>query len=201
MDLITVVGWCAAFTGATMGIPQAWHIWRTRDIEGVSLWTWQTMLAINIAWGSHGVRIGAPNLIAVNVIGATVTVTILVLMSRSLGLTLMRAALPGVLIGAVMVSIDEVFGGVAFGLVAIIPGTWGLLAQSRELVRAPRIDGVSLPFLIVMLVNLVLWLSWGILADDAAAQIANGVALVVGVFNLAWYVGRRARTRVTVPTG
>lgn len=191
MELATLIGWAAATTGAIVGIPQAWHIWRTRDVEGVSLWTWQTILAINIAWGGHGLRLMAPNLIAVNIIGLAVTMTILVLMSRALGCNLFRVMLPGLLIGAAMVAIDVAFGSLAFGLAAIIPGTWGLITQGRELLRAPSVHGVSGPFLIILAINFALWLTWGVLVADPAAAIANGVALTVGAFNAVWYLARR----------
>ncbi|MDO5635480.1 MAG: hypothetical protein Q4G34_11520, partial [Micrococcus sp.] len=101
----------------------------------------------------------------------------------------------GVLIGAAMVAVSVLFGSFAFGLVAVIPGVAGLLSQARELVRAPRIDGVSPAFLTIFAVNFALWGTWGLLVGDPALLVTNVITTAVATFNLVWYIGRRLRER------
>lgn len=190
MDWVMILGWVGAFTGAVVGVPQAYRIIRTRDIEGVSLWTWQIMLALNLAWLVHGVLISAVNMIVVNVIAFGVTTTILVLMARSLRRSIVLVFLPGVLIAAGMVATDVFFGSAVYGFVAAVPAVAGLVTQGIEVVRATSVEGVSAPFLTVATVNFAIWAVWGWLAKDMGTMIANILSAAVSAFNLVWLLYR-----------
>jgi uncharacterized protein with PQ loop repeat len=61
------------------------------------------------------------------------------------------------------------------------------LVQSIELVRSPRIAGVSVLFLILAVVNQGLWLSWAILVPDIGTVIVATVTGIITVFNLIWW--------------
>ncbi len=195
MDWTLLVGWIATVTGVILGIPQAWRIGRTREVEGVSVWTWQTILGINLAWGIHGLRTGQANLIVVNVLSIAVTLTILVLLARGNRRSVAAVLAPGLAMGLAMVAVAVLLGSEAFGLVAIIPGVWGLVTQGMELVRAPSVEGVSGFFLVLASVNFALWGTWGFLVGDPAPVITNGVVTVVSLVNLALYLSRVVRER------
>ena len=85
MTPVEIVGWGAALVGTVLGLPQVYRLARTRNVEGLSLPAWQAILALNIAWTSHGVILGQPNMIVPNVLGLGSTLPILILMSRELG--------------------------------------------------------------------------------------------------------------------
>jgi hypothetical protein len=64
--------------------------------------------------------------------------------------------------------------------------------QSIELVRAPRIVGVSPLFLLLAAVNQALWLTWALLVPDVGTAITAAVTGAGAAFNLSWWLARRA---------
>jgi uncharacterized protein with PQ loop repeat len=119
-------------------------------------------------------------------------VPILVLMSRELRRPLLRVMLPGLLAAAGMIAVDRVFGTAAYGSVAVIPAVLANVGQSIELVRAPRIVGVSPLFLLLAALNQALWLTWALLVPDAGTAIAAAVTGAGAAFNLGWWLARLA---------
>lgn len=201
MTPVVVIGWIAAVVGTVLGLPQMIRLARTRNVEGLSLPAWQLILALNIGWTSHGIILGQWNMIVPNVLGLVSTLPILVLMSRELGRALPRVLLPGVLVAAAMIAVDLGLGTAAYGMVAIWPALFANAGQSLELIRSPRVVGVSPVFLVGGVLNQVLWLIWGILVQDAGTQITATVTLVVVTLNLVWWILRKLGLRsFLVPT-
>ncbi len=201
MTAVLIIGWAAALVGTILGLPQMVRLARTRNVEGLSLPAWQLILGLNLAWTSHGIIIGQLNLIVPNVLGLVSTLPILFLMSRELGKWLPRVMLPGVLVAAGMITIDLLFGTAAYGMVAIWPALFANTGQSLELIRSPRVRGVSPFFLIVGVLNQALWLVWGLLVQDAGTQITATTTLVITSFNLIWWILRKSGLRsFGVPT-
>jgi uncharacterized protein with PQ loop repeat len=157
MVTVEAVGWAGTLSGTLLGLPQAMRLARTRNVEGLSLRTWQALLAVNVAWTQHGLRIGQPPQIITSVLSLCSTVPILILMSRELRRPPLRDMLPGLLAAAGMISVDRAFGTAAYGIVAVIPAVLANAGQGVELVRAPRIVGVSPLFLLLAAVNQALW--------------------------------------------
>lgn len=191
MTGVDFLGWVAAAVGIVLGLPQLVHLIRTRHTEGVSLLAWQALLVLNLSWGVHGVLIGQLNMIVTNGFGLLTTVPILVLMTRSRGLNLVRVLLPGLLGAALVISAELAFGGQGFGLAALIPGTVVNAAQTVELVRSPSVAGISPTFLTLAVVNQGLWLSWALLIPDVGTITAASAAVAVTALNLLWWVLRR----------
>lgn len=191
MSLIELVGWAAALVGTVLGLPQVVRLVRTRSVDGMSLPAWQAILCLNVGWAIHGVLIGQLNMILPNVLGLVSTLPILVLMARELHRPLFGVLLPGIAGAAAMITVDLVLGTAAYGLVALIPALLANIGQSIELVRAPLVDGVSPVFLAGGVLNQLLWLSWGLLVNDAGTFITASVTLGLTGFNLAWWTLRR----------
>lgn len=201
MTLVELVGWGAAFVGTVLGLPQVYRLARTRNVEGLSLPFWQAILALNLAWTSHGIILGQWNMIVPNVLGLGSTLPILFLMSRELHRPLARVMLPGVLVAGAMIGVDLAFGTAAYGVVAVFPALFANAGQSLELIRSPRVVGVSPVFLAGGVLNQVLWLGWGLLVSDAGTIITATVTLLVTLFNLVWWALRRFGLRAFgVPT-
>ena len=190
MTPVIVIGWAAAVVGTVLGLPQLARLARTRNVEGLSLPAWQLILGLNLAWATHGVILGQWNMIVPNILGMGSSVPILVLMARELGRDLGRVVLPGVLLAAGMVAVDLGFGSTAFGLVALWPALIANAGQSLELIRSPRVHGVSPVFLVGAAVNQVLWLGWGLLVPDPGTVITATTTLAVTTFNLVWWIAR-----------
>ena len=201
MTPVELIGWAAAVVGTLLGVPQVYRLARTRTVAGLSMPAWQAILALNIAWTSHGIILAKANMIVPNVLGLASTLPVLVMMARELGRPLGRVLLPGVLVAAMMIGVDLAFGTAVYGVVAIFPALFANLGQCVELVRSPSVAGVSPVFLIGGVVNQVLWLGWGLLVEDAGTIITACVTLAVTSFNLVWWILRRLGLRsFGVPT-
>ncbi len=201
MSLVILVGWAAALVGTILGLPQMIRLARTRNVEGLSLPAWQIILGLNIGWTSHGVILGQINLILPNILGLASTLPILFLMSRELGRPLTKVMLPGIVLGIGMIATDLLFGTAVYGLVALWPALFANIGQTLELVRSPRVVGVSPFFLIAGVLNQALWLWWGTLVADAGTMITATTTLGITSVNLVWWIMRQAGLRsFLVPT-
>ena len=195
MSLVILVGWAAALVGTILGLPQMVRLARTRNVEGLSLPAWQIILGLNIGWTSHGIILGQLNLILPNILGLASTLPILFLMSRELGRPLPKVMLPGIVLGIGMIATDLLFGTAVYGLVALWPALFANIGQTLELVRSPRVVGVSPFFLIAGVLNQALWLWWGTLVADAGTMITATTTLGITSVNLVWWLMRRAGLR------
>ncbi|MBN9106729.1 MAG: hypothetical protein J0I14_17195 [Propionibacteriaceae bacterium] len=195
MTPVVLLGWLAAVVGDSIAVPQVVRLLRTRDVSGLSLFGWQTIVSINVAWAVHGFRVGQANMVVANLVGFGMTALVLGLIARELRLNLGRLLLPGVLAAGVMIVVDVLFGAGIYGAVAIIPAVMANSAQSVELVRSPRIDGVSPIFLGLAVLNQALWFSWGLLVPEYGTIVSSSVTLAVTVFNMVWWGLRKLGLR------
>lgn len=195
MTPVVILGWLAAVVGDSIAVPQVVRLLRTRDVSGLSVFGWQTIVAINVAWAVHGFRVAQANMIVANLVGFGMTALVLGLIARELRLNLVRLLLPGILGAAVMVVVDVLFGAGIYGAVAIIPAVMANSAQSVELVRSPRVDGVSPVFLGLAVLNQSLWFTWGLLVPEYGTIVSSSVTLAVTVFNLVWWALRKLGLR------
>jgi uncharacterized protein with PQ loop repeat len=201
VNTVILVGWSAALVGTVLGLPQVVRLARTRNIEGLSLPAWQIILGLNIGWTSHGIILGQLNLIVPNILGLASTLPILFLMSRELGRPLPKVLLPGIALGIGMIATDVLFGTAVYGIVALWPALFANIGQTLELIRSPRVAGVSPFFLIAGVLNQALWLWWGMLVGDAGTMITATSTLGITSINLVWWLMRQAGLRsFLVPT-
>jgi uncharacterized protein with PQ loop repeat len=195
MTLLVLVGWTATAVGTVLGIPQLVRTARTRNVEGLSLIGWQAILAINLGWTAHGIRIGQPPQIVASALSLVATVPILYLLSRQLGRRTLPAFLPGLALAAAMIAVEQFLGSSAYGIFAIIPGVIAMAGQSVELVRAPHVKGISTASMLLGTLNQTLWAIWAVMLQDSGSVIAILATSVLVVFNIVWYFLRRLGLR------
>lgn len=195
MTGVEVIGWAAAVVGTGLGVPQLARLARTRSTAGLSLVAWQAILTLNLCWFAHGVKINQPNMIVPNVLGLATTLPVLYLMSRDLRLNPLRVMLPGALGAAVLVLIDVGIRGPTFGVFSLVPAVVANLGQSIEVIRAEAVTGLSPVFLVLGLVNQILWLSWAIGIQEVSSTISSGTIAAIVTFTLVWYSLRRLGLR------
>ena len=185
MIAVEVIGWAGTVSGTILGLPQVLRLVRTRRVEAaLTAWRacwWSTHLI------AHGISIGQVPQIVTSALSLCCTVPILHLMARELQRHLVPVLLPALLAAGVLIAIDQLLGSAAFGAAAIIAAVVANAGQSIELVRAKRIVGVSVLFLILAVVNQGLWLSWAILVPDIGTMIFATVTGIITVFNLTWW--------------
>jgi uncharacterized protein with PQ loop repeat len=187
VSAVEVIGWAGTVSGTILGLPQVLRLVRTGRVDGLSLTAWQAMLVVNLIWTAHGISIGQAPQIVTSALSLCCTVPILYLMARELQRHLLPVLLPGLLAAGALIAVDQILGSAAFGAAAIIAAVVANAGQSIELVRAKRIVGVSVLFLILAVVNQALWLSWAILVPDIGTMIFATVTGTITVFNLIWW--------------
>jgi len=192
---VVVLGWVAAAVAAFLGLPQVVRIVRTRETAGVALFTWQTMVGLGLGWLSHGIQIGSPQQIVANSVGAIWTTTVLILLIRSRKVNPLRGIGPSLLIAAVLVLADVIFGTTVFGLVMIVPTILANIAQTVALIREPYVDGVSPVFLMASITTQALWTIWGVAVGDAGTVVGSASGALIVLFNLVWWALRRRGLR------
>lgn len=191
MPVVDLVGWLAAALSAALSLPQLVRLIRAGTSAGLSLLLWQCLLAAGFGWVVHGIGVGRPNMWLPNLAMALCAVAIIRLIARDRRLGAVQAwALPLVLL-VVLVSIDAVWGSVAYGVATSVPQVIGAAAQFVDIMRSVDISGVS-PFYVTMAVVVqAVWLWWGVMAGEGAVIVsarANGVVVLV---TLLAYIARR----------
>jgi uncharacterized protein with PQ loop repeat len=196
---VDVVGWLAVGIGMSVAIPQLVRLARTRKVDGLSLTQWRSILAMNIAWAAHGVRLEQFALILTNSIGLLSTLPILYLMARQFRRSLPPLLLPSLVVAAAMITVDHVWGSAAYGVTAITVALISTVGQSIQLVRAPHVVGVSPAFVTMAVVNQAVWVAWGLLVKDVGTVMTASTVCALTSFNLFWYGLRRFGMRAFYP--
>lgn len=199
MTAADVVGWVAVLVGMTVALPQLVRLARTRKVDGLSLTSWRSILAANIAWLAHGIRLDQVALIVTNSVGLCSTLLILILLARQFRRRLVPMLLPSLAVAAAMITVDHVLGSAAYGVVAITLALIANIGQSMQLVRAPHVSGVSPLFVSVAVLNQAVWVTWGLLVHDAGTIMTASTVCGLASFNLVWYLLRRSGLRAFYP--
>lgn len=189
--LVAAMGWLAAAFAASVALPQVVRLLRTRTTAGVSLISWQLAIGANLAWTGYGFLAGHPNIFVPNMIMLCCSITILLQLRRDRGLSLLRLFVPGMALGAVTLGVEVGLGPIAFAVAAFLPAAVSQLAQLHSLVLSPNIRGVSLPFLIMNVINQILWFSWSALAGEISVVIVASSLGALMAANLVWALLRR----------
>lgn len=201
MTAAAALGWLAVVISTTMGLPQLVRLARTRNVEGVSLTAWRFILAMNLAWTAHGMRISQAPLIVTNALGPLTTVPILYFLARASQRKMLPTLLPSVVFAAVAVGVDLAFGSAPYGVAAVGLAVVANVGQSLELIRAPHVRGVAPLFMVLAVVNQLVWLGWSLLVADPGSTISAVSMSSMAAFNLVWYLLRRLGLRAFFPTG
>ena len=195
MTWVNVLGWTVAVLASVLGVPQVVRLIRTRSTAGVARITWQAIFAANIGWGIHGWQIGAPHMVANNVVAVVWTLIILGFLIRDGSTNPILVLAPSVVGGAALALVGVVFGSAAFGIAALGPAILANTGQTVKLVHAPRVDGVSPVFLAAGVLAQVMWIAWGTMVRDAGTVIGSSVGVSIVALNLTWWFLRRGGLR------
>lgn len=193
MDPVDALGWIAAASSALAALPQLVRLVRYGRTGGLSRFALQLILSTNIAWTFHALAGALPNLVVANVLLGSLITAILWKTVRLRGQNPVVALGVPLATGLALVVVHESLGPAWFGSLAAVTAVLAQLGQSREIVRAPSLSGLSPLYLAWMVINQLNWLGWGILFPDLPIVISASTMLVVTLFNLSWYWLRRVR--------
>jgi uncharacterized protein with PQ loop repeat len=185
-----ILGWIGACTSTLIGLPQLVRLWRTRDVSGLSPFFWMLKLGLDTGWALHGLNIGKWNMVVPNALALLITLAVLWLLHRERGLSYVRLGVPGTLLLGALTGLDWGLGSFAFGLVAGLLAVVASSGQSVDLLRSPKVTGVSPLFLVVYNLNQAIWITWSYLVNDSGTIIAGWLTELVVGFNLLWWVAR-----------
>lgn len=189
--LVVALGWFAAALASFVALPQVVKLLRSPTTAGVSLTAWRLTLAANLAWTGHGVITGHANIWLPNLIFLACSLTILHQLRRRRGLRWSVTFAPSLVLGLATLGLDVTVGPIAFAVAAGLPSALAQVLQLHELVIAPRISGVSLPFLVINTVNQSAWLGWALLVgEQSITMVASTMGVLMGA-NLLWCLLRR----------
>lgn len=191
MPVVDLLGWLAAALSAALSLPQLIRLIRAGTSAGLSLLLWQCLMAAGFGWTVHGLVVGRPNMWLPNLAMALCAIAILRLIARDRGYGLVQTwALPLGLF-ATLVTIDAVWGSVAYGVATSVPQVLGAAAQLVDIIRSVDIAGVS-PFYVTMaLVVQGIWLWWGLMAEEGAVIVSATATGTVALLTVLWYFARR----------
>lgn len=74
----------------------------------------------------------------------------------------------------------EFWIGIAAGVVTSV----SLLPQVYKLIKEKRAESISLPYLLILLVGLCLWITYGIMKKDLPIILSNGFAVLTTALTL-----------------
>ena len=103
---------------------------------------------------------------------------------------------PSVLLSMITFGVDVWLGPIAFAIAAGLPSVTSQLMQLHELLIAAKITGVSVPFLVLNVLNQVLWLSWSLLVGEQSVALVASTLGSLMALNMLWaYLRRTGRVR------
>ena len=195
------LGWACAVVGSALSVPQVVRLLATRTSAGVSPLLWQLNVANGIGWTAHGLVSGHPNVTVPNALSGLLAALVLLLVQRDRALPRVRTWALSAAVGLVGVLVVLLAPEGGFGVFAVVPLAIGFGAQTRDLLTAPDIDGVSPVFVFGALLVQVLWWTWARLAGDLSIFICASVIGLVCVLNVVlWLLRRSGRLRPFVRT-
>ena len=200
MSVVDAVGWIAALSSASLAVPQGMRIALTRSVAGVSTIAWQTMLIAGLAWTSHGLLTGTPQIIWPNALLAVTSAWVLAQLCRARRLPLLRTWSIPVAVAALAFAADLGLGPVAYAAVAFVPGAIGQISQLREILRTPDPAGVSMVGLVMSLANQLLWFGYALPAGEIAVLcVCTPIGVLVSASILALHRRRRRPAAALTP--
>lgn len=198
MNAIEIFGWTAAVIGILSNLPQLTRILRARTSAGVSLPLWQLTMATTAAWAVHGFLVQQPQMQFPNVLMSLAGLTLMIFILRDRNQPLLPALVMPVSLAIVLALTDVFLGALIFGILIAAPQLVGQGTQTRELIKAPDLTGVSGVFLAVFLLVQSMWFSFGIMTTDWALITCAGAMVVIAGSNLVIYLVRTSRTKAAV---
>ncbi len=196
-QLLTVVVIAANVVGATMAIPQARKVLRSRRVDGVSpVWA-AVSAAVNAAWVPYGLAIGDLGILPVSIVSVMAYLTIAVGICRygdtpvAEVVARMLVSAIGILIlpAAVLVSQGWVAAGVALGLLYGVQLTPAVVA----VYRTADVSGVSMATWVIAFTEAALWGVYGFGRADAGLLSLAASGMFMASLVLARLMVRRPR--------
>jgi len=187
-----IIGWVGGLTSTIMLTPQAIALLRTGDTKGMAWPLWVVFIGTTLGWWMHGLKLAQAFMMVSNGVGFVAVVISLLYLRRDRKLPSWWWVLPGLAFAAIMATLDRVVGSAAFGMTAVTPVAIVKISQGVQLLRDPKVSGVSTASWVVQLTNELIWLVWGLMAPDAGTIISASVTATCNAFVLVALLMRRA---------
>ncbi len=190
MEWTLVVGYLAAIIGAFYVLPQTVHVIRVGSSAGLSPLTWQLQVGASTGWTVHGFLTGQPNVWACNIVVLCCAAIILIVICRDRKLS-WNVWVLSVLVAGALVTVDSVFGAVAYGMLIIVPMTVSMMIQFQALWVAPDFRGYSWFYNAFAGFTQILWLIYAFGNHEQAIQIGASATFILQMLCLGSYMVKR----------
>ncbi|CEI47880.1 Hypothetical protein PFCIRM513_12540 [Propionibacterium freudenreichii] len=191
MEWTLVVGYLAAIIGAFYVLPQTVHVIRVGSSAGLSPLTWQLQVGASTGWTVHGFLTGQPNVWACNIVVLCCAAIILIVICRDRKLS-WNVWVLSVLVAGALVTVDSVFGAVAYGMLIIVPMTVSMMIQFQALWVVPDFRGYSWFYNAFAGFTQILWLIYAFGNHEQAIQIGASATFILQMLCLGLYMVKRA---------
>jgi uncharacterized protein with PQ loop repeat len=176
MDWMRLLGlWCTTLSVAFVW-PQVARVYRQHTVDGIAPnGTLHGAVASGL-WMLYGLARGD---VAISVANAAVVVAMSLIAAQQIRhgtLTRRKAALTAagvVVVGGIAVAISPA----AVGWLAIVAGATSVLPQTFHVLRAPTLDGVSVPMYALLCVTTLSWAAYGLALGDPLVVVTNLLVL------------------------
>jgi len=172
MDWMRLLGlWCTTLSVAFVW-PQVARVYRQHTVDGIAPnGTLHGAVASGL-WMVYGLARGD---VAITVANAAVVAAMALIAAQQIRhgtLTRSRAALVGVTT-IVVAAIALAISPAAVGWLAIVAGATSVLPQTFHVLRAPTLDGVSVPMYALLCVTTLSWSVYGVAVGDPLVVVTN----------------------------
>jgi len=192
VTLLFVIGWIGGLTSTVMLAPQAIALLRTGDTKGMAWPMWVVFVGTTIGWWMHGLKLGQAFMMVANTVSFITVIISLWYLRRDKKLPSWWWVVPGLAFAALLSTLDRLVGSAAFGATVVTPIAIAKIWQGVQILRDPKVTGVSLTSWLVQLANELIWLTWGLMAPDAGTIISACVTATCNAFVLVALLMRRA---------
>ena len=204
LEPMTLVVIAANVLGASMAVPQARKILRSRSAEGVSV-SWAAISAtVNAGWGVYGIGVGDWSIVPVSLVSVLAYLVIAVAVVRLSPVpatrTILSASASAVAIGTVPTLAYLFDGWATAGLV--LGALYGIQLSPAVVTvyRSVDVGGVSLATWLIAFVEAVLWGVYGFAQIDLGLLALATTGVFMSSLVLIRLFVRRPR-RTYAPTG
>jgi uncharacterized protein with PQ loop repeat len=189
--MAAVLGPICTILSVSLIWPQVLRVYRLKTVDGISPFGTLHGVAGCTLWTSYGIAQGVGPLIVSNgVIGlALVSIGVAQIRHR----TLLASTLAGAIVAFVAIAAGSLMiSSTLTGWLAIVVGMTSIIPQTRYVVTATSLAGVSLPMYALVVSSSVMWVAYGLVIGDPLVLMPHTVVLPCGVY-IAYKVWRSQR--------
>eukprot|EP00112_Aurelia_sp_Birch-Aquarium-sp1_P019885 Seg5006.1 transcript_id=Seg5006.1/GoldUCD/mRNA.D3Y31 product="Sugar transporter SWEET1" protein_id=Seg5006.1/GoldUCD/D3Y31 len=215
LTVLSVVSWMALTASIFLylsGGSTCLFIIRKKSIGNIPLFPFVATCVSSTIWLKYGFIKNNNTIKTVNSVGSLLQVVYICIYymycrdRRKVNVTLLCSAsfLYGTLFYAKYIAISESVAATHLGLIGTflsIVMTASPLVTVSEIIRTKCTASMAFPFVFVCFISCILWMLFGLLIHDVFVVVPNAVGVVLGIFQLSFFLVYPSRKAETITNG